>query len=89
MFTPLPADGAHGIFGIIDPPTRLTMSWTWQHEGQMQGLETFLDLKFVSVGTAVSELQLTHTMLPNDEMAEGHADGWQGALACLEEHLAE
>lgn len=81
--------GAQGVFGTIDPPNRLTMSWTWQHEGQMQGLETFLDLKFSDAGAGSSELQLTHTMLPNDEMAEGHAEGWDGALACLEAHLAE
>lgn len=79
--------GAHGVFGTIDPPLRLTMSWAWQHEGQMQGLETFLDLKFSAAGADASDLQLTHMMLPNDEMAEGHADGWQSAFDCLAAHL--
>lgn len=81
--------GARGVFGTIDPPNRLTMSWTWQHEGQMQGLQTFLDLQFLPAGDNASELHLTHTMLPNDEMAEGHAEGWESALECLSEHLAE
>ncbi len=81
--------GSRGVFGTIDPPNRLTMSWTWQHEGQMQGLETVLDLKFVATDDGGSELQLTHSTLPNDEMAEAHADGWQGALECLKEFLAE
>ena len=81
--------GAHGVFGTIDPPNRLTMSWAWQHEGQMQGLETFLDLKFIATAEGASELQLTHSMLPNEEMAEGHADGWQGALECLAAYLTE
>lgn len=80
---------AHGVFGLIDPPNRLTMSWTWQHEGDMQGVETFLGLKFIATADGASELQLTHTMLPNDEMADAHAGGWQGALECLDEYLAE
>ncbi|MEP4379905.1 MAG: SRPBCC domain-containing protein [Alphaproteobacteria bacterium] len=81
--------GARGVFGTIDPPNRLTMSWTWQHEGQMQGVETILDLKFAATPDGASELQLTHSMLPNDEMAEGHSDGWQGALDCLAAYLGE
>ncbi|MGB0570540.1 MAG: SRPBCC family protein [Alphaproteobacteria bacterium] len=81
--------GTRGVFGTIDPPNRLTMSWTWQHEGQIQGRETFLDLKFVSTGDGASKLQVTHSMLPNDEMAEAHSDGWWGGLECLEDFLAE
>jgi uncharacterized protein YndB with AHSA1/START domain len=80
---------AHGVFGTIDPPNRLTLSWTWQHEGEMQGLATFFDLKFNATADGASELQLMHTMLPNDEMADAHAGGWQGAFECLEEYLAE
>lgn len=80
---------AHGVFGTIDPPNRLTMSWTWQHEGEMEGVETFLDLKFTETAQGASELQLTHMMLPSTEMAENHAGGWQGALDCLEAHLTE
>ena len=80
---------AHGVFGTIDPPNRLTMSWAWQHEGEMQGVETFLDLKFIATAKGESELQLTHMMLPSTEMAENHAGGWQGALECLEAYLAE
>lgn len=80
---------AHGVFGTIDPPNRLTMSWAWQHEGEMQGLETFLDLKFIATAKGESELQLTHMMLPSTEMAENHAGGWQGALECLDAYLAE
>ena len=80
--------GAQGVFGTIDPPNRLTLSWTWQHEGEMQGVETFLDLKFVATDASASELQLTHTMLPSDDTADAHAGGWQGALGCLEDYLA-
>ena len=80
---------AHGVFGTIDPPNRLTMSWIWQHEGEMQGVETFLDLKFTATTEGASELQLTHTMLPDGEMADAHSDGWQGALECLDAYLAE
>ena len=81
--------GARGVFGTIDPPHRLAMSWAWQHEGQMRGLETFLGLKFMALDDGTSELRLTHTMLPNPEMAEGHAEGWQNAFECLDTFLAD
>jgi len=71
------------------PVERLYAAWTWQHEGQMQGLETFLDLKFTALDDGTSELRLTHTMLPNPEMAEGHTEGWQSAFECLDAFLAD
>jgi len=40
---------AHGVFNTIDPPKHLSMSWAWQHEGMMQGVETSLELRFESL----------------------------------------
>ena len=40
---------AHGVFHTIDPSKHLSMSWAWQHEGMMQGVETSLELRFESL----------------------------------------
>ena len=49
---------AHGVFETIDPPRRLSMSWAWQHDDPMQGVKSFLELRFESIDEATSELQL-------------------------------
>lgn len=79
---------AKGVFRIIDPPNRLAMTWAWQHEDFMQGIDTLLDLEFVTAGDGASELRLTHALMPDEEQAGRHAGGWGSALECLEEFLA-
>lgn len=79
---------AHGTFEVIDPPRRLAMSWAWQHEDKMQGIETLLELRFESLDANKSELHLTHSRLPGVEQAEHHQEGWVGSLDCLAAYLA-
>lgn len=80
---------AHGTFEAIDPPRRLAMSWAWQHEDMMQGVETLLELQFESVDANTAELRLTHSRLPDVEQSERHQGGWVGALDCLADYLTE
>lgn len=78
---------AHGVFQAIDRPNRLAMTWAWQHEDFMQGIETLLDLEFVPAGDGASELRLTHALMPDEEQAGRHAGGWTSALECLADYL--
>ena len=78
---------AHGVFDTIDPPNRLSMSWEWQHEDMMQGVETFLELRFESLDDNTSELHLVHSRMPGGEQAGRHQSGWDGALDCLLDFL--
>lgn len=79
---------AHGVFETIDPPKRLAMSWAWQHEDMMQGVETLLELRFESLDKTRSELQLVHSRLPDATQSSRHQDGWEGAFDCLAEFLS-
>ena len=78
---------AHGTFETIDPPKRLAMSWAWQHEDKMQGIETLLEIQFESIDANTSELRLIHTRLPGAPQAERHQEGWDGTLDCLADFL--
>jgi uncharacterized protein YndB with AHSA1/START domain len=79
---------AHGTFETIDRPRRLALSWAWQHEDKMQGVETLLELQFESIDANTSELRLTHTRIPGVSQAEHHQEGWDGTLDCLADYLA-
>lgn len=78
---------AHGVFDTIDPPRQISMSWAWQHDDPMQGVESFLELRFESLDETSSKLELVHSRLPDADQAKRHQSGWQGALDCLAEFL--
>lgn len=74
-----------GVYLEVVRPNRLAMSWLWKG-GEEDPNESRLeiDLRPVAEGT---ELTLTHSRLSTDESAEGHKDGWSGALDKLERHF--
>lgn len=78
---------AEGEFRRIDPPRALTMTWIWQHDDAMQGIETLLHLDFEADGEGAAILRLTHSLMPSDNAVERHTEGWTSALECLAEHL--
>jgi uncharacterized protein YndB with AHSA1/START domain len=78
---------AEGEFRRIDPPHTPAMSWAWQHEDPMQGIETLLYLDFEADGDSASILHLTHSLMPSDNAVERHSEGWTDALECLAEYL--
>jgi uncharacterized protein YndB with AHSA1/START domain len=80
---------AEGRFRTIDPPHRLAMTWAWQHEDPMRGIETLLNLEFIADGDAASVLHLTHSQMPDGLAVERHEGGWHSALDCLEEYLSQ
>lgn len=74
-----------GAYLEVVKPKRLAMSWRWQgdeDDGNESRLE--IDLRPIPEGT---ELTLTHSRLASDDSAEGHKDGWSGALDKLERHF--
>lgn len=78
---------AHGVFNTIDPPKHLSMSCAWQHEDMMQGVKTFLELRFEGLDDNSSELHLVYSRMPGGDQAGRHQSGWDGAFECLEEFL--
>ena len=82
--TVLPVAIATGEYVRIEPPTFVAFTWGW--EGEAQPVPPGSSLVEVSLradgdGTL---LQLRHTGLPTQEMAEQHTQGWTHYLSRLQ-----
>ena len=51
-----------------------------------RGLESRVTIEMTPSGGA-TDLVLTHTGLPDDEMGRGHESGWKGFLGLLAEKI--
>jgi uncharacterized protein YndB with AHSA1/START domain len=76
-----------GEYREVRSPERLVFTWSWEEGDAVHRGETLVTVEFRAV-PAGTEVVLTHEMLPGDEAAEMHAQGWNGCLASLREHLA-
>lgn len=74
----------YGRFIEIDRPRRV--SYTWVSEAT-KGLESVVTLDFRPQGDE-TEVTLTHSGLPDDEMGRRHKDGWTWILNMLAEGMA-
>ncbi len=74
-----------GRFEEIVTPERIVMSFQWVENGvDVSGSRLSIKLLERDGGT---DLFLSHERLPSRDIADLHADGWQGTLECLEEYL--
>jgi uncharacterized protein YndB with AHSA1/START domain len=78
---------SHGHFIEIDPPRRLVMSWRWVGGQEAEG-ESRVEIDLRAVGEQETELRFTHALLPDQPTADGHREGWNGALDKLERLFA-
>jgi len=49
--------------------------------------DSFVELDFRELSVNRTELTLTHTQFPNDEVRSSHINGWGGCLANLERFM--
>lgn len=76
-----------GQFVEIIPDKRIAMTFDWIENGAPLG-ETLLTIELKAIGNK-TELTLTHERLPDAQLRNAHASGWQGTLECLEIYLTE
>jgi len=74
-----------GKFVKLKAPETIVMTFSWIENGADIG-ETLLSIELLESNNG-TELILTHEKLPNEELRQAHAGGWQGSLECLEEFL--
>ena len=67
--------GGGGEYTVIDPPTRLAFTWTWDDDTRRQLIE--LDFEERDGATTV---RLTHRGLRDEASRVSHEDGWGKAL---------
>jgi uncharacterized protein YndB with AHSA1/START domain len=72
-----------GIYKEITRPSRLVMSWKWEHEGQ----DTLITLTFRPKGKG-TELHMRHEGFASTDRRDSHNLGWNGTFDKLEKFLA-
>jgi len=75
--------GRHEIVGTsvsIDPPRRLTFTWSWASESG--GAETLVTVSLVPAAEGI-RLTLHHERFESAEERSNHVDGWKRSLARL------
>ncbi|MBZ0216905.1 MAG: SRPBCC domain-containing protein [Fimbriimonadaceae bacterium] len=79
-----------GVYTEITPPRRLSFTWILKDQpcegSQNEDCETLVTVEFVPAGD-MTELVVTHEMLPSEAARDGHEFGWNSSLDCLEETL--
>lgn len=71
-----------GVYREVARPSRLVMTWKWEHEEQ----DTVITLSFRAKG-AGTELTLRHEGFANAERRDSHKGGWTGTLEKLAKQL--
>lgn len=74
-----------GVFQEVTRPTRLVMTWHWEH--QPADLVTLLTIELFP-DRAGTRLVLTHERFNTEAEREEHNKGWTGCLAQLEAAMA-
>ena len=72
-----------GTYKEITRPSRLVMSWKWDHED----VDTLITLSFKPKGKG-TEIQMRHEGFVSAERRDSHNAGWTGTFDRLERYLA-
>lgn len=78
--------GVGGIYSSITPPDELNFTWIWEEPDPHAGLETHVRVQLLDKGDD-TEVVLTHTKLPSEDVATHHGEGWKGILEGLNNHI--
>jgi glutathione S-transferase len=78
---------AYGEYVLVDEPSRLQYTWTWEETPPDAELETLLTIEFHDLANGTTEIVLTHERLRNVESRDAHGDGWTQVLEKLDEFL--
>jgi uncharacterized protein YndB with AHSA1/START domain len=80
---------ADGEYLAIDRPNNLQFTWTWRGSEvpSMDGILTQISITFRKLTSSSTELEFTHSMLPNEKEVESHIKGWTNCLEVLDAHM--
>lgn len=68
-----------GTYQVLDPPSRIVKTWTWEPPDPDAGIETQVTITFEEKDGGV-EVTVTHERFPSQERYRQHESGWAGAL---------
>ena len=70
----------HCKFLTITPEQALIFSWEPQAPHQDAGKETMVSVFFRALAPSLTEVEIRHTLFPDDAMRVCHHEGWCGTL---------
>jgi uncharacterized protein YndB with AHSA1/START domain len=71
-----------GEYRTIARPHRLAFTWTWEAPDPHAGIDTLVTIDF-NERRGGTELSLTHTGFPTEEIMRQHESGWSAVLDFL------
>lgn len=83
-----------GIFPVcgkivaLEPERTLIFTWTPQEPHVDAGKDTMVSVWFRSLDADSTEVELRHTLFPDETMCQCHENGWLGTFEQLSRHLA-
>ncbi len=77
----------HGRFLTIVPNQTLIYTWTPQPPDPYAGRETMVSVWFREIEPHLTEVELRHTLFPDETMCDRHHVGWSAAFDLLSQHL--
>jgi uncharacterized protein YndB with AHSA1/START domain len=87
----LPGDRSSTVIGeyrAVERPNRLAFTWTWEPPDEHAGIETLVTVELAAKDGG-TELALTHTGFPTEQVMRRHEQGWGGCLDALRELVGE
>jgi uncharacterized protein YndB with AHSA1/START domain len=84
-----PKGEAHTVSGVyreISPPSRLVMTWGWEHDG-VRGHETVVEVTFEPTESG-TRMRLVQSVFESQNARDLHSDGWSSTFDNLERILA-
>jgi uncharacterized protein YndB with AHSA1/START domain len=76
-----------GKFLTIRPGQRLIFSWEPQEPDVDAGKETMVSVFFRELEPTLTEVEVRHTLFPDETMRQRHEEGWNATLDRLSRHL--
>jgi uncharacterized protein YndB with AHSA1/START domain len=78
----------NGRFLSIEPDSCLIFSWEPQPPDPDAGKETMISVWFRACADGTTEVEVRHTLFPDEPMRARHQEGWNGTLDRLARLLA-
>jgi uncharacterized protein YndB with AHSA1/START domain len=77
-----------GKFLTIEPEKSLIFTWLPQPPDPDAGKETMVSVWFTPLPDGGTEVEVRHTLFPDEPMRDRHQEGWNGALDRLGRRLS-
>lgn len=76
-----------GNFLTVEPERTLIFTWQPQEPDVDAGKDTLVSVWFRRLSEGATEVEVRHTLFPDETMRQRHEDGWAGTMEQLSRYL--